>query len=74
MIQSEQDIELTDFKVLKEQVIPKPVFHNTFRKANCCSRLFYTFMNDMIDKVNTNGGMKEEYIIDMTLKDNDTET
>lgn len=31
-------------------------------------------MNDMIDKVNTNGGMKEEYIIDMTLKDNDTET
>ena len=72
VIEAEHEIELTKKKELGMQIIPAPKFHNNFRKSNWCSKLFYMFMTDLINKVN-NGGMKEEYIIDMTFKNNDTE-
>ena len=59
---------------LATKVKEKFVFNPKFRKANVCSRMMYHYANSVIIKANANGGkVNEDDLIDLTLKDNETQ-
>ena len=57
-----------------EDVNFKTPFRKNYRKANCCSRIFFTYAWNLIgDMRKNNGKMTEEMIEDMTSTDGETE-
>ena len=57
-----------------EDVNFKTPFRKNYRKANCCSRIFFTYAWNLIgDMRKNNGKMTEEMIEDMTNQDGETE-
>lgn len=59
---------------LKEVVKPKFAFKQSYRDANFFSKMTYHFAGTIISQINKNGGkMKDEYMLDMCLKDNETQ-
>lgn len=59
---------------LDEVVKPKPTFLNTFRTANFFSQITYWYANPFIDAIKNNKGqIKEEMLLDMEMKEGETE-
>ena len=59
---------------LSEVVKPKEKFCLDYRNANFFSKIWFIYANPMINSVNKNQGkMKDEYLLDMTLSENETQ-
>lgn len=61
-------------KVAPEESTEKPRFRLNYRKAGCCSRMFYMFAQPLIDSIKANDSkMTEEMIESMCEHDDETE-
>ena len=59
---------------LEEVVKTKQTYHKYYRNANFFSKILFFYCLPMINAVNkNNGNMTEEMIIDMSIKDDETE-
>ena len=55
------------------EIAPHAYRHN-YRKANCCSKLFYNYIWVLISDIRANGNvMKPEMIEDLSLRDGETD-
>ena len=59
---------------LPPELIKKKIpFRTNYKDANCCGRLYYGYVRELIESVTANGGsMNEEMIEDMTLSEGET--
>ena len=63
-----------EFKLQHSFKLQPREFIKSYRKANCLSKFFYSYTRPLINKVRKNNyEMKEEYLEDMTLKDDETD-
>jgi hypothetical protein len=55
-------------------ISPPLVYNNNYRKANCCSKIFYSYIWELMKKIKSNNNTMDETMIeDMTSYDGETD-